>query len=229
MESSNEMSTIYLTLYDIVNYFLEDFYQCNLSTQRMIDIRHLVQEYGINIIERKIQITKNFFFYGQIGGYLDIFDYKIGEFDIAIHVDENLDEFSKRYVIAHEFSHFILECLHNKINTSMLQRTTKFCLNVLFPKDKEEYICDIMTAFFLMPIDIVIPLMLQFIEKKQIETMNPVYISEWLEFLSYCTKISNYHVNICFQHIRYLGSFLYNADEQREQKELIKKANKLFN
>lgn len=225
---NKNMSTVYLTLYDIVNYFLEDFYYDNLFEQHAINIRGLVQEYGISIIERKIQTTRNFIFYNQIEGYLDIFNCTIGDFKISIHVDENLDEFSKRYVIAHEFSHCVLELLCNTINSNTLKQTTKFCLNTLFPKDIEEHICDIMTAFFLMPIDIVVPLMLQFIEEKQVETNGPIHMNTWLKFLSCHTKISNYHVNTCFQHIRYLGSFLYNENEQKQQNEFIKKANKLF-
>jgi len=223
-----EISNVYLTLHDIVSFFLKDLHPDVLSKKFAIDIRELVQRYGINIIERKIQINRNFFFYKQVGGYLDIFDYTIGEFEIAIHVDETLDEFSKRYVIAHEFSHCILEYLHNKACNDDLKRTVKICLNTLFPREKEGYICDIMTAFFLMPIDSVIQLMLQFIEKREIAKTGPAYVHEWLKFLSDRMQVPNYHVNICFQHIRYLGSFLYNEGKSNRLGEMIKTTDKLF-
>lgn len=206
MDFLGKIEETYLRIYAITNIFLKDYMQKGCA----IDIRNMADGFGIRIIEKKIHFH-NKIFYNQISGYLDIYDYKSKQFVSTIYVDDRLDETGKRYVIAHEFSHYILVCLQNVINDNDFKRTIKYCSNVLFPSDTEEHICDIMTSFFLMPIETVLYLMENFIDKKKRTNDLPVHVEELLWYLSLHLKIPDDYINICFQHTRYLGSYLSHS------------------
>lgn len=185
-------------------------YYGDLKEYHTIDIRGIVKKYGIDIMEREIH-QSSFLFANQIDGYLDKIK-KEDHIQYVIYVNENLNEASKRYVIAHEFSHYILQQQRKATEKAKNEIDVKYCLNVLFSKSVEENACDIMTAFLLMPIDYVLPLMKQFIESQKNDY--PIRTSEWLQCLSYWMKVSSYHVNLCFQHIRYLAAFLYDNESK---------------
>lgn len=210
------MEEIYLKVYKISNEYLEAYYN-DLKRRRTIDIRGIVNKYGIDIIEREIY-PSGFLFVNQIDGYLDIVN-KDNNNKYTIYVNENLDEVSKRYVIAHEFSHYILKELDNSESEKKKGMEIKYCLNALFAKNVEENICDILTSFLLMPIDCVLPLMKQFIDDKK--DYCPVRISEWLQCLSYWMQVSSYHVSLCFQHIRYLAAFIYDKENKGLNDEIL--------
>ncbi len=211
-----DMKKMYLAIYEITNRYLNNYYN-DLKKRRIIDIRGIVKKHGIDIIEKEIY-SKKFFFINQLDGYLDSIPQN-GQLKYTIYVNENLDEASKRYVIAHEFSHYILENKCEKNTDTWELRENQYCLNVLFPRNAEESICDIMTAFLLMPIDCVLPLMKQFVDSRS--GGYPVRMNEWLQCLSYWLQVSSYHVNICFQHIRYLATFLYNKYHKESDGEVF--------
>ncbi len=212
------MQKIYLEIYNISNTYLRNYYG-DLKEYHTIDIRGIVKKHEIDIIEREMY-TNSFLFINQIDGYLDK-DKKENHIQYIIYVNKNLSETSKRYVIAHEFSHYILQQKQKETEKIKKEIEIKYCLNVLFSKSGEENACDIMTAFLLMPIDYVLPLMKQFIESQK--NNYPIRISEWLQCLSYWMKVSSYHVNLCFQHIRYLAAFLYDNENMGiDDKILIK-------
>lgn len=203
------MQDIYLEVYKISNKYLEDYYD-DLKRRRIIDIRSIVNKYGINIVERELY-PGGFLFINQVDGYLDIVNKDIDN-KYTIYVNENLDEVSKRYVIAHEFSHYILK-ERDKANSKRKKGIEiKYCLNTLFAKNVEENVSDILTSFLLMPIECVLPLMKQFVDDKK--GYYPVHVSEWLQCLSYWMQISSYHVGLCFQHIRYLAAFIYDNENK---------------
>lgn len=205
----SNMQDIYLEVYRISNQYLEDYYD-DLKRRRTIDIRGIVNKCGIDIVEREIY-PSGFLFVNQIDGYLDIIN-KDNNNKYTIYVNENLDEVSKRYVIAHEFSHYMLKKIYKNNSQKKKGMEIRYCLNVLFAKNVEENVCDILTSFLLMPIDCVLPLMKQFVDDKK--DCYPVRVSEWLQCLSYWMQISSYHVSICFQHIRYLAAFIYDKENR---------------
>lgn len=205
----SNMQKVYLEIYNISNTYLRNYYD-DLEKYCTIDIRAVVKKHNIDIIEREMH-SSDFFFINQVDGYLDRMK-KENNIQYIIYVNENLNETSKRYVIAHEFSHYILEKQKKPIYKPKKGTKTQYCLNVLFSKNIEENICDIMTAFLLMPIDCVLPLMNKFVNSKKNDY--PISMNDWLQSLSYCMQISSYHVNLCFQHIRYLVAFIYDKEDK---------------
>lgn len=180
--------------------------QKNLGDQKdsdMVDIRKLVSKYGIEIEEKKLY-TKGDVFLKQLSGYFDQYYYG-GKLNNIIYVHKELGELDKRYVIAHEFAHKLLNSGDNKIISFN-------CINVLFPKEKEEFMSDIIASYLMLPLDRVLKLMDSFIEKKKDEL--PIHMIEWIRYLASHMKLSEYQTVLCFQNIRYLACIAYNQREE---------------
>lgn len=192
-----------LKLYAHTRKILKDNFG-NQKDSDMVDIRELVSKYGIKIEEKKFY-DKGDLFLKQLSGYLDQYYYE-GKLNSIIYIHKELGELDKRYVIAHEFAHKLLGSSDNKTNSAFN------CINVLFPKEKEEFMSDLVASYLMLPLDRVLKLMDSFIEKKKDEL--PIHMIEWIRYLASHMKLSEYQTVLCFQNIRYLACIAYNQREE---------------
>lgn len=204
LDEKMSVEEIYLTVYKETKRILDYFRSKIIPSSRAIDIRSLVKMLGIKIIEKPLVSSKERF-YQETSGYLDCYDYKKNEFQWTIYVNNDMGDLSKRYIIAHELAHFLLK--KNKEEQGVY---TRYCVSPLFPKSIEEQLCDIVASFLLMPIDIVLDLMKEYLMEHTNEKINTF---EWLRFLGCQMGVSDYHTVICYQNVRYLGGFLYGCKD----------------
>lgn len=201
---STEMSVkeLYLWAFRYAQDILDDFFQNNSYDVPEIDIRALVGTFGIEIVEMEIKLNSDVFRYGM-PGYLDGYGYKGNKRLWTIYINESMGDLSKRYIIAHEFAHYLL--LNQK------EQNIKNCTNPLFPKKTEEQLCDLLASFLLMPLKTVLELMNNYIIKCQNDNSGPIDMYEWLHYLGCELRISDYHTVLCFQNIRYLGGIIWET------------------
>lgn len=198
-----DMESMYLRIYIITRAIYKEVFQED-SGKSYVDILEIAKYFHINVIDRELNSEQDIFM-NEISGFLDEYDYEQGNYQWSIYVNHNIGDISKRYVIAHELSHYIL-------NRSKHSHNTKYCINPLFPTSKEEQICDLMSSFFLMPILMVLEVLDTYIAEKKRNGRTPIDIYDWMRHLAYEMKVPEFLVTTCYQNIRYLGGILYNKE-----------------
>ncbi len=209
---------MYLKLFDISAEILSKTEKVHYQSKMTTDIRQIVKEHGIEIVEKE-GIAKSSYFFNEIAGYLDHYGIIT---NYTIFLEDNQDELSKRYVLAYEFAHYLL---YNPKSGG-----TKFCTNMLFFTSQENQLCDILAAFLMMPIESVLRAMESYTQEKKNSSQRLIYTNEWLRYLAYQFKLSDYHTTLCYQHIQYLGAILYHDVEKQNtiQRIDIEKYSKYF-
>lgn len=198
--SANE-DNIYWIIYSTVQRIVRQYREEKDDQEVAINIEKFAEFLNIKIAERMIA-GRNKLFKDEVAGFIDHFDYPMGNNQCMIYVNENLGELSKRYVIAHEISHYIL-------NNGEQKNKVEYCRMVMLSKNNKERICDIMASFIIMPIESVMKLMFDFCNDKRQKGHIPIDADEWLHFLGYSFKLSNYHTVLCYQDIRNLAGVLW--------------------
>lgn len=218
ISSIQSMEEIYLTIYKKVNDILAFHYPQGLPQDRSVDVRKLAEKLHIEIIEKTLGSRRDFFSH-EVMGYLECFDYKKGEYQWSIYINEEMGDLTKRYVIAHELAHYFL-----KDKSGNAVPYTKYCISPMIPKDSEEQICDIIASFLLMPIDMVLDLMEEYIDAHRDENIG---IDKWLNYLGNEMRVSDYYTVIFYQNVRYLGGILYSnyQNKRNDSKDMIYKKN----
>lgn len=206
-EIGDHLSDAYIQLYILAQKIVQNAIGKENAEETYVDIESIIKSYNINIKKRSLNSIGDTFI-NETAGFLDVYDYERGNYEWSILVNEELNWPLKRYVIAHEFSHFV-------INRCFGKREVKYCISPFFPQKTEEQICDIMASFFLMPITKVLSLFSQFIKRREEKNRIPADLYDWIEYLGRKTQVSEYHVFMCYQNIRYLGAALLNMDESR--------------
>lgn len=199
------MESVYLEIYMMTKAIHRQVLPEGLVLEKNhVNIREIANYFHISVIDSELNSEQDTFI-NEISGYLDVYDYEQENYKCCIYVNRNIGELSKRYVIAHELSHYFW----GKIRKN---HDLMFCVNPFFPRTGEEQICDIMSSFFLMPITTILEVLGKYIVQKKKDGKIPVDEYDWMRYLSYEMKISEFHVTTCYQNVRYLGGLLYNKE-----------------
>lgn len=200
-----DMESVYIGIYLLTKEIRKQV-SCEMQTseKNYVDIREIANYFHISVSDRELNSEQDIFI-NEISGYLDVYDYERGNYKWSIYLNRDIGELSKRYVIAHELSHYF-------INRSKGIRITKYCVNPFFPGTGEEQICDIMSSFFLMPIIMVLETLERYISQKNKDGKIPVEIYDWMRYLAYEMKIPESYIMICYQNVRYLGGLLCDKE-----------------
>lgn len=191
---------IYWILYTTAKQLIKQYREARNDEEKAINIENFADFLGIKIVERPIA-GKEKLFRDEVEGFIDHFDYGEGYNQCMIYVNENLGELSKRYVIGHEIAHYIL-------NNGEQKNIIEYCRKVMLSGNIRERICDMMVSFICMPIESVMKSMLEFCRDKKEKGAIPIEPDEWLHYLGYEFKLSNYHTVLCYQDIRNLAGVL---------------------
>lgn len=206
-EIKNSMEKTYLLVYQKVNETLKNCYQDGLTQLSSIDIKKVAESLEIKVVEKILGSTKDTFS-NEVMGYLDGFNYSGKGIQWSIYVNEDLGDLTKRYVIAHELAHFLLN--DNKDGYSY----TQYCIGSMLPSNSEEHLCDIAASFLLMPIEIVLDLMKSYIDENKNKKIEG---NKWLMFLGRRLGISDYYTIVFYQNIKYLASILYKYQNNEDK------------
>ena len=220
---------IYKLIQEITYDILLDFYQDKSKIQFPIDIRGIIEKYHIHVVETDLN-EKNSFFIERVNGCLKKIENQedVGSF-WRIYIEETDSEFTKRYILAHEFGHYILE--HYPEERNAAETGIQHCVDPMFPKKWNELFSDIFAAYLLCPYDRVAELIDSHIEKLKKKEERPMEAVELLRMIGNKAQISSYHVFICYQYIRYYMCYLYNKgleDRSHEEEAIIDKIGYLF-
>lgn len=187
---------IYKAIYKCTYRLIEEF---SLWDDKigMINVRLLAEKNGIQIQDQLMQSEKPIIS-DEILGYYNGF--YLNSTDKEIYVNSNLSEVFKRYVIAHELAHYFMK----------IENVTKgYCMNMIFPVNGMERLCDLFSAFLLMPFEKVLVLWEKF--RKENESTGGALPDtySWLKYLAFNFGVTEYHAAIMYYDIRALGGILY--------------------
>lgn len=197
LNSQESVKNLYLNVYKITDEILREKLDYFSQSESMVDIYAIAEKYNIKIVEKKLELSPNIF-QQEVISYLDSYNGK------TIYVEETESDFTKRYGVAHEIGHYLLHEEDEGI-------FSYYCVDPLFSKNSEEYICDIFASFLLMPVETVIDTMQKYISENKNQKIT---VYSWLEYLAKKMGVSDYYTTICFQNIKYLCTFLMEESYQ---------------
>lgn len=193
----NHNAEIYNSIYKCTYQLIKKYSLWDEKTG-MVDVRRLAEKKSIRIQDQLIK-PDNAIINNEILGYYKGFSH---DEDVKeIYVNSNLSELFKRYVIAHELAHYFM---NDKGNSKL-----GYCINMLFPVNGMERLCDLFASFLLMPFNKVLELWERF--KKENDSKGD-YLPDtydWLKYLACNFGVTEYHVALMYYDIRALGGVLY--------------------
>ena len=203
----------YTEIAEITNEILKEHYGSLEQVTFPIDIREIIKKNSIEIISTNLNIDLGFRI-DKVNGYLrpSKVNHKI---QWRIYIEYNDCEFTKRYILAHEFSHFLLAVYGTGSFVPQQQDAVQYCVTPLIPKKKAELLADMMAAFLMFPCRLVLDEMKIYTEWMRRKNEYPMETAALLRTLGNKAQISSYHTIVCFQYIREYLCFLYS--EKKEQ------------
>lgn len=221
---------VYRTLQSVADEIQKEYY-CGKETIKFpIDIRRIVDKCGINLYEVNLNVDTGFQL-ERIRGYIRRKDIKECSADnyekqCEIYIDRNDNEETKRYVIAHEFCHYILDKI---LFVSSGMSGLRCCVDPLFSKEPVEIYTDIMAAFLLFPPCSVLDCMKSYCTKMRDNNKYPIDVSEWMRVLGQHAQVSTHYTIICYQHLKvYLTDFYQSEIQQESNSGLLENYGELF-
>lgn len=193
------MEEIYLLIYRRTKEILNDFHERVSSKNKSTDIKSLIALCGIEVIEKSLTVYSNQFYY-KMFGYLDYYDYINGQYQWKMYVNKTMNSRIRRYSMAHELAYFLLK--EDKCEKNAF---TRYYVYPFFSKNLEEQLSDIIASFLLMPLDLSMEIMKEYLDQHQDKEID---VFEWIQYLGDKMGLSNYHAAMCYQNIRYLAGIL---------------------
>lgn len=137
----------------------------------------------------QIQIGENFFTKGKMK---------------TIFVDKAAPVTSKRYVIAHELSHYI-------IHFDDKDYYEDYCIMPMCPADIEEAVTDIFAIFLLIPVRHFFVEFLEYVKNNTDRGEKTVATEHWIRYLAERSMVPEYYVAYGYQQLRYVAYWIYQA------------------
>lgn len=204
----------YSLIEEITKSILEAYYGVESEIKFPIDIRGIIEEFQIEIAEMALNVDLGFCI-DRVNGYLR----KItAENKWRIYVEYDDSEFTKRYVLAHEFSHYLLRmCAEDEIVSNI---TTDCCVDPMLPKKWTELLADIMAAYFLLPYKPLLHEMLAYTKWMEATNSYPVDAVQMMRTIGNHAQISLYHTFMSYQYRKYYFCYLYNMEDNERTSEI---------
>lgn len=210
---------IYVKLNNMASDELMEYYD-NVLRKPMafpIDIRGMVEQHNIHIYETNLNADIGFCV-EKINGYYKEWKYRGRE----INLENRNPESTKRYILAHEFSHFLI----GQRRGSGEVRKGLHCIDPLFPKNWEEIAADILACFLLFPPDLVLKSLERYAGLMEEQNEYPIDAFEWLKKLGQWAQVSTYFTISSYQHLKF---YMYKiCIDSAEDSRLYKKYGRFF-
>lgn len=195
-----QLEEIYIILYAISKIVTK-----NVHAETIVPIKKLIADEEVEIYERKLSTIDDNFVNELLGTLEKVQD------KWRIYINRDIGSLTKRYVMAHEFSHYI-------INSIEMWDVNENCTNVLLPPNTREQMCDIMSSFLILPFCTVVKLLREYIDDQKKLYGNPIDLDEWIHYLGNEMGLKEYHTILCYQNVRYLAGALYRYKEEKNEK-----------
>lgn len=178
-----------------------------------VDIRKVVEKFGVGIVEADLNVDTGFQL-DYVYGYL----WRTGKGRWIINVDEKQSEYAKHYIIAHEFSHYVLR---QGIEPDGAVGKEEGCLgetesyiDPFFPRKWDELLCDMLGAYLLFPPQEVLAYMKAYADNMQKINCYPMDGYEWLRELGQKAQVSAYYTIVSYQYLRsYMCAWYQSASD----------------
>ncbi len=171
-----------------------------------IDIRGIVKSLDIGIYETNLNVDRGFRV-EKVNGYLR----RKSTGGYAINLQNDDSEFTKRYILAHELSHYIMNQALNQ-PAEKKKAYGQNCIDPLFAKNRDELMADIMSAFLLFPPEKVLESLKKYTEYMKKMDQYPINTFNWLYDLSQSAQVSFYYTVISYQYLKFYLCYLYNEE-----------------
>ncbi len=184
-------------------------------TEFPVNIRKIIQKAGIQLYE--INMNENMGFQlEKVKGHIRRQENE----KWAIYVENDESEYDKRYIMAHEFCHLLIQEMRESEEQLDGNKSMQYCINPLFSKDKYELFADMMAAFLMFPYESVLECMEDYVEELKKKNTYPMDAFEWMCVLGRHAQISSYYTIISYQYLRHFLREYYSgiADDKFKQK-----------
>lgn len=184
-----------------------------------IDIKKVVKAFGIGICETNLNVDIGFQI-ERVNGYIK----KRTENEWVIYVDSDDSELIKRYIMAHELSHYFLDLTKedNGIPQDILEQ---HCVDPMFSRNWDELLSDVLTAFIMFPPKLVLVYLEQYTNLLRERNIYPIDGFEWLRMLGQKAQVSSYFTIISYQYLKF---YLCNLCNKEGENDLIIKYQNFF-
>lgn len=212
----------YTEIAAITNEVLKKHYGSLSQVTFPIDIRKIVKENRIEIVSTNLNTDLGFRI-DKVNGYLrpSIVN---NNTQWRIYIEYNDSEFTKRYILAHEFSHFLMRVYGTE--SAVQQGEVQHCVTPMIPREETELLADMMAALLMFPCWLVLEEMKNYTEWLRGKNEYPMEAASLLRVLGNKAQISSYYTVISFQYIREYLCFLYS--EKKEQNQWLNEYEYLF-
>lgn len=142
---------------------------------------------------------------------------KEGKELIELNYTDNF--YVKRYVLAHEFSHIILNYIRMlATEQSELENTASYCLDPFFTQDSDEVRADMLAGLMLLPYAAVLKYMKAYCENLREQNQYPLESAEWINSLGWQSQLSSYHTIVAYQYVKHLiCAFFETSDHECQE------------
>lgn len=175
-----------------------------------IDVVALANKLGIFVVEENLNEFANKRSMNRKIGQIEIFyDPFFHEKSITIYIDKMAAISSKRYAVAHELVHYIL-------NYDTNDYYEDYCIMPMCPIDVEEIVADIFANFLLIPIRLFFDEFKKYVITQIEREKTPVTTEKWMDYLAERSLLSQYYVAFGYQQLRYVAYWIYQAHNSNE-------------
>lgn len=183
----------------------------NVERRLSFDIYGLVKFYEIDIQEVELNLNLGHRVRKINGRCRNI---KEGKEVIELNYTDNF--YVKRYVLAHEFAHIILEYIKMlSSEQSETENMENYCLDPFFAQDSAEISADILASLMLLPYASVLEYMKAYCENLREQNQYPLEASEWINSLGWQSQLSSYHTIVAYQYVKHLiCEFFESSDDE---------------
>ncbi len=171
-----------------------------LSEEGYVDIMQVLNYCRVEMQECHLNSDQDFFD-NEIAGYLDASKYAQNTHGWKIYINADISGLERRYVIAHEVSHYIIDSIYNN-------KVRRYCTTPVFPKDSSEQSCDMLASFLLMPLENVMEYFKCFRDEKMKAGEKPRKV-EFIKYLASKFILTDLQAAMSFEHVRHLAGVLY--------------------
>lgn len=221
-EGFNNGTNAYFLIEKITYNVLKLYYEDEQEIKFPIDIRGIIKAFEIEIMEMDLNVDSGFRI-DRVNGYLRS---PYGQNGWRIYIDYDDSEFTKRYMLAHEFSHYLLRICTEPVATQ--ENVVDYCIDPMLPKKWDELYTDIMAAYFLLPYRSLIEEMAAYADWMKSTNNYPIDAVQLMRTVGNRAQISSYHTFMSYQYRKYYFCYLYNEIEDGEIREWLKKYEMLF-
>lgn len=173
-----------------------------------IDIRKIVHECGIEIFETNLNPDMGFQL-ERVNGYL-----KERNDEWSIFLDAKDGELVKRYILAHELSHYVIDEAKNYHHVQQL-KYEQHCIDPLFSQNCDELLSDVLASFLLFPPEATLEYMCEYESILREKNIYPLDSYEWLRMLGQKAQISSYFTIMSYQYLKFYMCNWANKKDDR--------------